>query len=159
YLEQMMADVFSDTAIAAARDFFLRFVRGRGPLPAIRVGTTPYGLLPAISLPDWAPAEPTAAEQQLFPFLTVARDIWLRSTSSTPLIRPGGDPDAQLLGVLGMDASSSRYRARYVLGQLFFWNWLAWLGVDDATRELLWQFSGQRATDLLNTFHFGAWDP
>src|SRR5216683_2053284 len=88
-----------------------------------------------------------------------ARDVWLKSAESTPLIRPGGDPDAQLTGVLGMDASSSSFRARYVLGEGFLWNWLAWMGVDDQTRNLLRTLSGQPGTGLLNLFGFGPWDP
>jgi hypothetical protein len=44
---------FTASIIAAARDHFLGYVRGRGPFPAFRVGTTPYGLLPATSLRHW----------------------------------------------------------------------------------------------------------
>ncbi len=159
YLDQMMADVFNDADIGAARAFFLSAVRARGPLPTVRAGTTPYGLLPAMSLKGWAPAEATRVEQKLQPFLVAARDVWLKSAESTPLIRPGGDPDAQITGVLGMDASSSSFRARYVLGEGFFWNWLAWMGVDDQTRNLLRTLSGQPGTGLLNLFGFGPWDP
>jgi hypothetical protein len=159
YLEQIMADVFTDTAIEAAREFFLKAVRARGPLPTIRAGTTPYGLLPATSLNGWAPDGATPAERKIHSFLVAARGIWLKSSASTPVIRPGGDPDAQLTGILGMDASSSSFRARYVLGEAFFWNWLDWLGVDDPTRALLRALTSQPGTDLLNLFGFGAWDP
>ena len=37
------------------RSYFATYVRGRGPLPAFRVRTTPYGLLPVSSLLRWRP--------------------------------------------------------------------------------------------------------
>src|SRR5262249_31709029 len=39
--------------IGRVRTFFTRYVTGRGPLPAIRVGTQPYGILPTSALPRW----------------------------------------------------------------------------------------------------------
>jgi hypothetical protein len=45
------------------RDHLARYVRGRGPLPTIRVGNQPYGMLPATSLDEWgadSPGGPTA---------------------------------------------------------------------------------------------------
>ena len=48
-----IANPFSATVISAARTHFQNYVRGRGPLPAFRVGTTPYGVLPATSLKHW----------------------------------------------------------------------------------------------------------
>jgi hypothetical protein len=61
YLRELLAPGFdgpvgnplSATVIAAARTHFQNYVRGRGPLPAFRVGTTPYGVLPATSLKHW----------------------------------------------------------------------------------------------------------
>ena len=38
----------------SAREHFIRHVRGRGPLPALRVGAVPYGILPVTSLTRWA---------------------------------------------------------------------------------------------------------
>ena len=32
--------------VAATREFFTRYVSGRGPLPALRIGAQPYGILP-----------------------------------------------------------------------------------------------------------------
>lgn len=39
------------------RSFFTRYVRARGPLPPIRIGRQPYGVLPVTSLDSWQPAE------------------------------------------------------------------------------------------------------
>lgn len=55
FLEQAMAPVFGPDIVAEARRYFVEQVRGRGPYPAVRVGGTPYGLLPVSSLNRWAP--------------------------------------------------------------------------------------------------------
>ena len=40
------------------RDFYTRYVRARGPLPSLRVGRQPYGVLPVTSLDLWQPTLP-----------------------------------------------------------------------------------------------------
>lgn len=50
FLAHLMAGTLSDEALKQARTFFVENVRGRGPLPAFRVGEQPYGLLPTTSL-------------------------------------------------------------------------------------------------------------
>ena len=57
YLDQMMADVFSEASIASGREHFVGLVRGSGSLPPLRVGHQPYGVLPVTSLERWVPAE------------------------------------------------------------------------------------------------------
>ena len=41
-----------ETWLGAYRDHFAEYVRARGPLPALRVGDQPYGVLPATTLDD-----------------------------------------------------------------------------------------------------------
>src|SRR5262249_61382434 len=45
-----------------ARQHFIDYVRASGPLPALRVGRQPYGLLPTTSLSFWKPK--TGQEEQ-----------------------------------------------------------------------------------------------
>src|SRR5690606_13386056 len=40
---------------AASAGHFAAYVRSRGPLPTLRVGKQPYGLLPVTSLRRWVP--------------------------------------------------------------------------------------------------------
>ena len=46
WMDKMMTPVFGDDAVEATRDFFTRYVSGRGALPALRIGGQPYGVLP-----------------------------------------------------------------------------------------------------------------
>ena len=52
-LEEMLTPLFSRADIAATRLFFTRYVSGRGPLPAVRVGRQPYGILPVTSFASY----------------------------------------------------------------------------------------------------------
>ena len=44
-----------DEDIAWARSHFIDYVRAGGPLPALRIGKQPYGVLPVTSLSAWKP--------------------------------------------------------------------------------------------------------
>lgn len=49
--------VFQPEEIRVIRDFFVDYVRGRGPYPAFRIGSVPYGLLPVTDLESWPKSE------------------------------------------------------------------------------------------------------
>ena len=117
FLDQMMDPVADDNAIELTRKYFVDHVRGRGPLPAFRVGKTPYGLLPVSSLTRWT-STPAAgpAETQLVPLLRNLRNVWTGQVAQVPRMGATDDPDADLLAVLGLDASTREVRARTVLG-------------------------------------------
>ncbi len=72
-----------------ARRFFVDFVRHRGPLPTLRVGRQPYGLLPVMSL-DLFAASPPAATASSGP-LPVLRAPGGARCPGVPRLRPGAD--------------------------------------------------------------------
>ncbi|SBT40360.1 hypothetical protein [Micromonospora auratinigra] len=107
---------------AALRDHFVAHVHAEGPLPTLRVGRQPYGLLPVASLRDWQPAG--AGEGRAVAVLTnLWRRVWL--PSPVPRIVPGlADPDGTLLEILGTDARVLEVRARSMLGNEYVsWLW------------------------------------
>ena len=109
-----------------ARRHFLDHVRSFGPLPALRCGAQPYGLLPVTSLDLW---QPGAGEPS-------AQDTWLQGNAARTCATTSGarrrvrcarignrqdqpDPDADLADVMRTDAIFERYRARNVFGRHF----------------------------------------
>jgi hypothetical protein len=70
FIEQMLAAGIGETWVddrpvgweflPTFRDFFGRWVHGRGPYPAFRIGTIPYGLLPVTSMDYWEWPQTTA---------------------------------------------------------------------------------------------------
>ncbi|MFF0488756.1 LysM peptidoglycan-binding domain-containing protein [Nocardia sp. NPDC004068] len=60
----------------AVREQLIGFVRGRGPLPTLRVGRQPYGVLPVSTLDEWVPDDPDDAATALLPWLLRLRHHW-----------------------------------------------------------------------------------
>lgn len=55
FLAQMLRPEFTAIDLDLWRRWFVETVRARGPLPALRVGDQPYGVLPVTSLERWQP--------------------------------------------------------------------------------------------------------
>jgi len=55
------------------RTFFRSHVRAAGPVPAVRVGRQPYGVLPVTALNEFTPAGHEGIDPQLIPLLKAAR--------------------------------------------------------------------------------------
>src|SRR5205085_10747099 len=98
FLLQMMGGqvplTFDD--YAWARGHFIDYVRAIGPLPTLRVGKQPYGVLPVTSLKNWKPK--TGQEQQyardtaLHGLLLKLCALWRSKSSQTPRVGRGADP-------------------------------------------------------------------
>lgn len=137
YLEQMMHGVFAeadiDPSLAWARAHFVDHVRAGGPLPALRIGKQPYGLLPVTALVSWAPAAGEHAEpdrdRAAHSFIMWQRRVWLDASELAPRMGRNADPDRDFLDVLLMDAVSSRYVARNVMGEKYAWHLLGFFGM------------------------------
>lgn len=156
FLDQLMEPVVPDAAVRAAHDHFVRHVRGRGPLPAFRVGATPYGLLPVSSLTRWTTAESTGVEPHLPPLLRDLRRIWRGQVAQVPRIGASADADADLLGVLGMDASARAVHARPMLGPQLQHSLLSALNI----AETHWQSALRAiARDVLTSVGGATWNP
>lgn len=157
FLGQMMAPHVSHAAIEEARRHFVEHVRGRGPLPAFRVGGQPYGVLPVISLDHWEPGPgATGVDVELPALLQRLRSVWRAQLDQVPRVGRTQDPDADLLAVLGMDASTREVRVRRVHGPDFQTNLLAFLAIPTAAWEEAQLDIARPAMDLIG---FPAWNP
>lgn len=135
-----------DEDIAWARNHFIEFVRANGPLPALRIGRQPYGVLPVTSLTQWTPRAglESSRDSALCAFLRQMRDVWRRNFVEVP--RLGRSPDTaqengfvkDLREVLSMDGMSSSYSLRHLMGRQYL--------------EHLWVF-------LTADFYADVWDP
>jgi hypothetical protein len=163
FFSQMMDPVFQATQIESAREYILANTLPRGAAPAFRVGTTPYGVLPVTSLSRYKPSRSdfqfNAIQDSLVAFVTRLWPAWLASSAGAPHMQTTGDPDAQLVGLLGMDASSANFRGREVMGSDFLWNYLAFLGLPFATMQAWIADALSPGRLLLDAFGEAAWDP
>lgn len=134
YFGAMMNGVLPANDINALRSHFIRFVHGRGPYPAIRVGNMPYGILPVMGLKQDMPPEDTQAsepfDRMLRRFLLRLYPKWLAmATDADAVPRAGGsnDPDKEFIEILGMEASGRHVHVRSIISELYLWNLLRFL--------------------------------
>ena len=105
----------SDAAREDTRVFHRDYLRGRGPLPALRVGNQPYGILPVSTPSRW---RTDRFEGGLLPILMRLRDKWRQSVANVP--RVGVGPiDKTLLELLGSTPVCEELRVRSVLASEF----------------------------------------
>ena len=101
--------------VESARRLHRDHARGAGPVPALRVGAQPYGVLPVADLARWVPraGESTASAVRVIT-TTLAR--WTEAAGrKVPRVRPGEDvSDADLLEILGTSPAALSVRGRIV---------------------------------------------
>ncbi len=129
WMDKMMTPVFGADTVAASRDFFTRYVSGRGALPALRIGGQAYGVLPttAFSRIGWLPGAPrgeVAGPQflsRLAALIARAKQDWAAMSAQAAHVGAGGDPQQTLLDVVGLYPSSVEYYSRMAesIGELF----------------------------------------
>jgi hypothetical protein len=126
YLEEML-DVSLQT-IGQVRSFFSDYVTGRGLLPAIRVGSQPYGILLASDFSRWKWSPELDGAQ-----LPILEDLYglmrmLDKTMSALIpeaahVGAPGDPFQNLLDTLGLQAASVEFYRRHAVGLEYLWNY------------------------------------
>ncbi|MFF4879414.1 hypothetical protein [Micromonospora sp. NPDC000668] len=128
YLEEMLD--LDLGLIARVRDFFTGYVTGRGPLPAVRVGSQPYGVLLSSDFSAWQWSERELGGQPGFlnGMLGVIRrlqETWRQLAASASRIGATADPDQDFLRALGLNAASIEFYRRHATGKETIWNFYA----------------------------------
>ena len=125
YLEELLED--QAPVIGNIRKFFTEHVVARGSLPAIRVGKQPYGILVTSAFRRWQPNQFIDGED--FSFLTQAHQVLRRVEDDwqqlVPQVRHAdspGDSFANLLNILGLQATSVDYKRRLGTYEVVLWN-------------------------------------
>lgn len=127
FMEEMMRPVFSSSDIRSTRDFFIRYVSGRGPIPAFRVGNQPYGVLATTAFSKWqvpGRLDPTtgqntggnAYEPKLYQVLERLDQDWNAYAKEVSFAGKPGDSAQNLLDMMGLHASSAEYHQRFAIG-------------------------------------------
>jgi hypothetical protein len=125
FLEEMMDPLFSERTIEQTRFFASRFVSGRGPIPAIKIGRQPYGILPTTAYSKIGFYEHLSAVykelgdvkdpylKQLNKTIKQLDTVWTSLSDSVDYIGKSGDPHQVLLNVLGLHSNSVEFHQRY----------------------------------------------
>jgi hypothetical protein len=102
-------------SLEAVRDHWVSNVRGRGPLPVLRLGRQPYGVLPVVCTDaSFRPLRGGFVEDRLVPFIDQqARPFW---NDAAPAATVTNRPlDSALPEILGTDAILRGLRVRSAL--------------------------------------------
>lgn len=127
WMEGMMAPVFTRPAVEQTRAFFNRYVIASGAVPALRIGSQPYGILPATTLsrmnwlnsrragPGIEVSEPStiAYLRSLYPILRSMYQDWSAKVPELSYAGKAGDPHAMLLDIVGLHPGSVEWSQRY----------------------------------------------
>ena len=102
------------------QDYFARYVSAQGFVPPIRVGKTPYGILPVTILSEWEDKTVIPGTNHIRTFFNDLKKRWTNPKSEignfidgVPTVMKKGVPATEnLLNILSMEAISSRYYVR-----------------------------------------------
>ena len=163
FLQTALNPLLGPAAVAATRDFFLKYVSGRGPLPAVKIGRQPYGILPTTAFSRLAFPAGATHRRALNRVLTEAGLDWAAAAEHVPHL--GGEADdahQHLLDLLALHPTSAEYHQRYAqsIEDLFNRENLGGLGntvpstvdalgLPGPVRELLDRFGTNQDPDLL----------
>jgi hypothetical protein len=146
WMETMMAPVFGRDAVDETRAFFNRYVVGAGSVPAFRIGTQPYGVLPASAFSRLAwfheanePDRIAAAFARRRPanlflarlhvLLMAMSEDWTAAAGGVSFVGRTGDPHALLLDILGLHPGSVEWSQRYADSFEMLFNRLNLMGI------------------------------
>ncbi|WP_434811094.1 hypothetical protein [Microbacterium sp. bgisy189] len=96
---------------AELQQYIAAHVRPAGPLPAVRIGAQPYGILPVVTAADYRPDD--AAEALVAAAVRHAAPIW--SAAAAPPTVMTGDLRDTLPQILGLAPTSRNVRIRQIL--------------------------------------------
>ncbi|MFN8120497.1 MAG: hypothetical protein U0R67_13135 [Micropruina glycogenica] len=133
------------------RDFAVRFLRPGGPLPTLRVGRQPYGLLPVTSVGRFA-GDPRST--RLSRVLAGLRDgAWRPAVDLAPRVGRA-DVATDLVDVLRLEGRSDDLRLRRSMGARFADNLQRFLGAA-TTEGGFWNAARDRSLPLANAAGLG----
>lgn len=116
WLETLIQPGPGDAAIEDLRSHTVGMIRGRGPLPPIRIGQQPYGILPVTSLRNWRPGTEPAGVIRAAELIRTALPWWIDGIDRAPKVRAGSDPDQGILDLLSQAPVSASAGVRSMLG-------------------------------------------
>jgi hypothetical protein len=132
------------------RDWWQQTVRGRGPLPLLRVADQPYGFLPAAAvLGHWQPVGGDRFEPGLLALLRNAHSVVAGGLVNVPRVGGPGPLDNTLLDILGGAPHLLGLRVRSLAAETLISYANTWFdlgGTNQASQQvlddMLWRYLG-----------------
>jgi hypothetical protein len=151
WLRNWTAPVVTEQAARQTRSFFTRFVTGRGPLPSVRIGNQPYGVLLTSDCSRWqypasdgGPILLVAPLQDQLIFLRNLHSLllelernWTGIADTLPFVgKVGSDSSDVLMNILGLHPTSVEFFQRLGYSDEYLGNLLSFKGQGRYRNEL-----------------------
>ena len=110
FMRQTMATVFDGVPPVRIESLFHSYVRPRGPYPALRLGSQPYGILPVTSAANWR-----TAQGKVDGFMQGLQKLsanWLAAAAKAPRVGASDDAGSDMIAVLSQSPVSRRWMGR-----------------------------------------------
>lgn len=155
FMESMMEPVFDEAVIQQTRDFFIRYVSGRGAIPALRVGKQPYGVLPATPFRrmEWMRRADKGYLLSLYRVLNSMSADWLKMLDGVSRVGKAGDPHQLLLDIVGLHPASVEFYSRNAQSFEQVFNTFVLLGFGNIAAQLT-AFYIKSGMELLAAFGY-----
>ncbi|MEO8513360.1 MAG: hypothetical protein ABI543_07370 [Ignavibacteria bacterium] len=128
YFESLLDPVLGEDSKDFTRNFFTNYVTGRGPLPAIRVGDQPYGILLTSDFTKWKwqPRSELYNNKYLGTVQNILKYLqgeWDKMSGELMYFgKPGTDASEVLMNVLGLQPGSAAYYQRIAYSSEYLQN-------------------------------------
>jgi predicted nucleic acid-binding Zn-ribbon protein len=169
WLRNWMAPVVSEEAARQVRSFFTSFVSGRGPLPAVRVGNQPYGILLTSDFSRWKYPQDDGASvlvvafqsqqpflRKLYNLLVQLEGSWEDIAGTLPFVgKAGSDASDVLMNILGLHPTSVEFFQRLGFSDEYLSNLLNFQGKGRYANELASLLRSMPATARLSLRNLG----
>lgn len=164
FMDEMMHPVFTDQDISSTKSFFSNFVSGRGPVPAIRIGKQPYGILPVSAfsrlqfkiLNNGPISLNTGSNSFLLRLYNVLKKMdadWDRLAPLISHVGMAGDTEQTLLDILGLHPGSVEFHQRYAESLQHLYNELI-LSAGQSVAANVTNLTAQKAAQILEQLGF-----
>ena len=118
-------DTLSSSDVDKLQTYFINYVSGRGPMPAVRVSNQPYGVLPVSAFSKMELQESDQLPYKLNNVLRFFRESWRTKIDKVKTMGQGSDNWQQdFLDILGLHSGSVEYFNRLTLGPLLYYMYL-----------------------------------
>ncbi|MEJ2155538.1 MAG: hypothetical protein P8X96_09400 [Desulfobacteraceae bacterium] len=142
FLRQFLFPLINEEDLKQTRDYFTRFVTGRGLLPCLRVDSQPYGIVPATAFSRWAYPGNSFHNRLFQRFLKVLDRHWDTLVSGVFHV---GDPitvgqpfSERLMQMIGLHAGSVDFYVRSLVDP-FFQEEVMQVAVDAGMDDRFWE--------------------
>ena len=152
YMDEMLEPIAQRRDITNTFDFFTKYVSARGSLPAIRVGSQPYGILPTTRFDTWQWTAPEMGEKRVFylklqNILSLLSIEWKKLVAHVPSIKGGAQNtqlDEDFLKIIALNPTSVTYSNRFMWGLQMSRSIFKFYGIFDVFNSLLFQTKAEK---------------